>query len=57
MNEITILIIGIGIGYFWAMYRVDNIKIHGFKVTSTIDAREFWQQMEKWKAEQEQKTP
>jgi len=57
VNEITILIVGIGIGYFWAMWRVDNIKISGFKVTSTIDAREFWQQMEKWKAEQEQEAP
>ena len=27
MNEITLVIIGIGIGYFWAMYRKDNIKI------------------------------
>ena len=27
MNEVTILIIGIGIGYFWAMYRKDNIKV------------------------------
>jgi hypothetical protein len=27
MNEITILIIGIGIGYFWAMFRKDNINV------------------------------
>jgi len=25
MNEITIFVVGIGIGYFWAMYRKGNI--------------------------------
>ncbi|MBT0666366.1 hypothetical protein KI809_18820 [Geobacter pelophilus] len=48
MNEITILIIGIGIGYFWAMHRAENIKITGIKVYPRINAREFWEQLEKW---------
>ena len=33
MNEITLLIIGIGIGYFWAMYRKDNLK---FRVSPNV---------------------
>lgn len=43
MSELTIMIVGIGIGYFWAMYRKDNITVR-----TVIDAREFWQQMREW---------
>lgn len=57
MNEIEIAIICFAMGYFWAMWRVENIRIHGFKVFNTIDAKEFWEQAEEWKARQEQAKP
>jgi hypothetical protein len=53
VTEITILIIGIGIGYFWAMWRVDNIRINGMKVYTTVNAKEFWEQAEAWKKRQD----
>lgn len=53
MNEITILIIGIGIGYFWAMWRVDNIRIKGMTVYTSVNAKEFWEQVEEWKKRQD----
>ena len=34
IDQVTILIIGIGIGYFWAMYRKDNIRL---KTTIRVD--------------------
>lgn len=47
MNELTILIIGIGIGYFWAMFRVDNIKVRT-TVTTLVNARELFDAMSDW---------
>ena len=52
MNELTILIIGIGIGYFWAMYRKDNISTR-INITTQIDVKAFWAAVEKWRAEHE----
>lgn len=49
MTDIGFTILGIGIGYFWAMWRVDNIKITGFKVYNNIDMKDFWQQAEDWR--------
>ena len=52
MDELTILIIGIGIGYFWAMYRKDNINLR-VTVVPQIDVKAFWAAVEKWRAEHE----
>jgi len=48
MNEITILIIGIGIGYFWALYRVENFSVK-VKTTVKMDAQDFWNRAEIWR--------
>lgn len=53
MSDLGYTIIGFAIGYFWAMWRVDNIRIHGFKVVSHINAGEFWDKLEAWKTSQE----
>lgn len=47
-------IISAGIGYFWAIYRADNIKLNikTFNNHIKVDAKEFWQQAEEWKARQ-----
>lgn len=57
MSEIGYTILGFAIGYFWAMYRVDNIRL----TVKTLDNRisvnmaEFWKQAEEWKARQGEK--
>jgi len=57
MSEIGYTILGFAIGYFWAMYRVDNIRL----TVKTLDNRisvnmaEFWEQTEEWKARQGEK--
>jgi len=43
MDQVTILIIGIGIGYFWAMYRKDNIRVY-----SSVDAKKFFLELDHW---------
>ncbi|MBT0664752.1 hypothetical protein KI809_10615 [Geobacter pelophilus] len=55
MNELELLIIGFAMGYFWAIYRAENIRISGVKVYSTINAKEFWTQLEKWARENPEK--
>lgn len=48
MNELTILIIGIGIGYFWAMFRIENIRINGLTVHHHVNARQFFRELAAW---------
>lgn len=52
MSEIGYTIIGFAIGYFWAMYRVDNIKvrIETFNNTIQVNMKEFWQKAEEWRS-------
>ena len=56
MNEITIFIIGIGIGYFWAMYRKDNVitqlTIKSLHNNIAFNMKEFWDNAEKWRESQ-----
>ena len=53
MNEITILIIGIGVGYFWAMYRKDNIVVKPL-IHNFMDVKAFWQAAEEWRKKEGQ---
>lgn len=52
MTEIGFTIIGIAIGYFWAMWRVDNIRLSNLTVEHKLDVKEFWRQAEAWRERQ-----
>lgn len=59
MSEIGYTIIGFAIGYFWAMYRVENIKIRieTFNNTVRVNMEEFWQKAEEWRTRTEKQEP
>lgn len=49
---IVCCIISAGIGFFWAMWRTDNIKVKTENIIR-LDAAEFWQRAEEWRSRQE----
>ncbi len=57
MSEIGCTILGFAIGYFWAMYRADNIRITIDTLNNRIlvNMAEFWKQAEEWKSRQDEK--
>lgn len=57
MSDIGFTILGFAIGYFWAMYRADNInlRIETLNNNVQINVREFWRQAEEWRERQEKK--
>ena len=53
---IVCCIVSAGMGYFWAMFRVDNVNFEAkIKNVVQIDMKQFWQQCEEWKAKQTDK--
>lgn len=59
MNDLGFTIIGFAIGYFWAIYRTDNIKlrIDTFNNSISINMKEFWRLAEEWRARQDKQEP
>lgn len=47
-------LISAAIGYFWAIWRVDNIKVHmETENIIKVDMDKFWRKAEEWRAKQE----
>lgn len=47
---IVCCIVSGGIGFFWAMWRTDNIKVKVDGVHVEFDVDRFWKNAEKWRA-------